>query len=379
MQGRRCHMVSVTVMHSATQKLLLRLLCCIFLNGLLATDHCSSICHGRTCADLRHPPEGIPPVHCAALTYMGCNCHGCCYNESSISPFVVRQSSTEKYLSAKVHISSSEGAQRPCKPTEDGTSVRNCAKYCNPIFAGAHCPFCACAKCEFCSSSTALASAIAFVNRPPPPPPPPQPLDPVDQINRWWKSGKPSDAVAESGVLVRQFDALSKTGRAWEPCAAGLWCDQLAHIWPSTLINKNHNPNLYRGDNEAGLVLAPPPVNRFFCIYPRDGNSMGHLQGCQRQCTLPRDVFDCSFPPGQLRAALEVNEAAKGKYNEVVVDALHMKAQLPHSILGIFFASDFTREKAESIHRQFLEAYRMGAAQFPLLRLDRANGFSRVK
>ena len=62
----------------------------------------------------------------------------------------------------------------------------------------------------------------------------------------------------------------------------------------------------------AGFILAPPPLNRLFCIYPRDGNSMGHLgdaNGCQRTCTAGK-TFDCSFAPTELEAALVANRDA---------------------------------------------------------------------
>ena len=184
--------------------------------------------------------------------------------------------------------------------------------------------------------------------------------------------------MTEAGVIVRQLDALSKTGFAWEPCADHLWCAKYRHIWPSSIINKNHNRVMYRS-SEAGLVLAPPPINRFNCVYPGDGNSMGHLgenNGCQQACQLPK-VWDCSFAPEKLAQALEVN-AGGAKYNEVVIDAQQMKHNLPGSIMAIFYMDERTKERAQEVHAEFVAHF--GAAKtanFPLLRLSLTDGFSR--
>ena len=182
--------------------------------------------------------------------------------------------------------------------------------------------------------------------------------------------------MTEAGVIVRQFDALSKTGFAWEPCADHLWCSKFSRIWPSSIINRDYNNVLYRGEEEAGLVLAPPPLNRFHCIFPGDGNSMGHLdEPCQDTCTPPR-IWDCSFPPHQLEKALQANHG-NGKYNEVVIDAQYMKRNLPRSIMGIFYMAPDTKEKAKAIHSQFVAHYGAEAADVPLLKLNLKSGFSR--
>jgi hypothetical protein len=182
--------------------------------------------------------------------------------------------------------------------------------------------------------------------------------------------------VSGSGVLLRQFDALSKV-HSWEPCPEDKWCGKYRFIWPSTIVNMKHNVGLYRTD-EAGLILAPPPLNRLFCAYPGDGpmqratattrhgsachghcaprplratatarrghcvptssqplaptvgtcsrhagNSMGHYDdnhGCQQSCE-GRQTWDCAYEPARLEEALVGSERA-GKYNEVRA-ALH--------------------------------------------------------
>lgn len=183
-----------------------------------------------------------------------------------------------------------------------------------------------------------------------------------------------------SHISVSQFDALSKTGVAWEPCAEHLWCGKYGTIWPSSIINKMHNHIMYRGGSEIGLVLAPPPLNQFYCIYPGDGNSMGHIgraetpHGCQKACEGSR-WWDCSYPPERLEQALWANSPS-GKYNEVVIDAQHMKKHLPRSILGFFYSDPSTRAKAAEVHRAFVAKY--GLKEFPLLHFSQSEGFSAV-
>ena len=137
-----------------------------------------------------------------------------------------------------------------------------------------------------------------------------------------------------------------------------------------------HNLGMYRGDGEGGLVLAPPPQNRFFCVYPGDGNSMGHYDenhGCQGPCT-GKQTWDCAFEPERLEEGLTVNSYSE-KYNEVVVDAQFMKRNLPHSLLGVFYMAPHTRERAASVHADFLRAYSISAAEFPLLHFSTTEGF----
>ena len=57
------------------------------------------------------------------------------------------------------------------------------------------------------------------------------------------------------------------------------WCAKYAGILPSSLVSQEFSAGLYRGDQMGGLILAPPPLNRIFCAYPGDGNSMGNLLG----------------------------------------------------------------------------------------------------
>ena len=138
-----------------------------------------------------------------------------------------------------------------------------------------------------------------------------------------------------------------------------------------------------------GFVLTPPPVNRFHCIYPSDANSMGAIEkeakghipaahACGETCR-PPDMRGCSFPPEMLETALRANANfgfdSRFKYNEVIVDAERMKASLPHSLMGIFYMDEATRELATDIHAHFLATFKLDAAAFPLMHLSLTDGF----
>jgi len=204
--------------------------------------------------------------------------------------------------------------------------------------------------------------------------------------------------VTEAGTLIRQLDELNRKGfREWEPCPADMWCGKFSSIWPASLINQRYNAALYAGgpgarraEGAVGFVLAPPPVNHFFCIYPSDGNSMGAIEkehkghipaahACGDTCRPPDVTTGCSYPPHELSAALAANAhfsfESRFKYNEVIVDAERMKAALPHSLLGIFYLDEPTRVQATSLHQQFLATFGLHAAEFPLMHLSLTAGF----
>lgn len=285
----------------------------------------------------------------------------------------------------------------PCKPLDTGESARSCAPFCSSDFFSRHCQYCACHECTFCDLTQP---------RPPPlpprlPPPQPPPLSTVQRINLWWRNGKPSNAVTEAGVLVRQLDELNRKGFVeWVPCPEEMWCGKFGSIWPSSIINRNFNKALYMGtpgarreEPQVGFVLAPPPTNVIHCIFPSDGNSMGgieheskgHAKGnyaCGEQCVGSETMTKtsrCSFPPEKLRAALEANAVVDNRftYTEVIVDAKHMKSLLPYSLLGVFYMNDGTKANAIRIHSEFLAAFKgqVTADEFPIMHFSVTDGF----
>jgi hypothetical protein len=88
----------------------------------------------------------------------------------------------------------------------------------------------------------------------------------LDALNSAFNAGRPSNRMADAGVLVRQFDRLSEidAGRPWIPCTPARWCARYHSMWPSSLINRDVRLLYY--PSRGGLVLDASAA-RFFCIY----------------------------------------------------------------------------------------------------------------
>ena len=196
----------------------------------------------------------------------------------------------------------------------------------------------------------------------------------VEALNRRFRNGRPSDDLASSGVLVRQFDTLDDASKKWLPCPPegnNNWCKHFSDRWPTSIINANQLA-LYYGPGKGGLIIAP--TVELFCAYPADGNSMAKVcdplfgdgdtcipgcypkgQECQGDVT-----WTCSYPPERLRDALQA-QANRVDYqssnNELVVDVRTVVSRLPDAIEGFFFIGD--RTEAEQTRHTFLAEYGM--------------------
>jgi hypothetical protein len=196
----------------------------------------------------------------------------------------------------------------------------------------------------------------------------------VEALNRRFRDGRPSDDLASSGVLVRQFDTLDDASKKWLPCPPegnNNWCMQFSDRWPTSIINANQLA-LYYGPGKGGLIIAP--TVELFCAYPSDGNSMekvcdplfGDGETCIPGC-YPKgqechgDVtWTCSYPPERLRDALQAQADRidyQNRNNELVVDVRTVVSQLPEAIEGFFFIGD--RTEPEETRRKFLTEYGM--------------------
>ena len=251
--------------------------------------------------------------------------------------------------------------------------------------------------------------------------------DVVRLLNGWWQRGQPSNVVTEAGVLLRQFDDLEVDELAhWLQCDGAcaetdrLGSHNFTGIWPSSIINARHHRNLFyphsndkdthsgvgSGASRGGYVLAPPPLNRFFCAYPGDGHSRidGHTSlwseansmrhGCKHLCDESKNQTysshkKCAYAPERLRECLQAAILAKRSkdapnrvlrsYNEVVVDARRVAQNLPYSLLGVFYTEPSTYAEAADRHSRFLATYThtRGGADFPLMHLSlRGGGFA---
>ena len=106
---------------------------------------------------------------------------------------------------------------------------------------------------------------------PPPSTPPEQPVTPAvvaQRLNTRFRNGRPSNVLAETGVMIRQFSAEQDPTRAWMPCPyEGAFCSRLADRWSLSIINARLR-HVY--SERVGLVIAPLPVvdSLVLCAYP---------------------------------------------------------------------------------------------------------------
>jgi len=216
----------------------------------------------------------------------------------------------------------------------------------------------------------------------------------VARINERFHLGRPSSDIESSGVLVRQFDTLNDPAMPWLPCPEDEWCGKFGDRFPSTILNAKAKA-MFLADGNGGIVIAP--MVSIYCAYPEDGNSMDGrkicnplggngascIPGCYPKgewCPEVGHTYSCSFPPEQLKEALQAQEESAhmlNRNNEIVVDTKTVAANLPGSIQGFFFtASDPTMEaKAQAdtgdVRRVFLQQFELSEADGPpLLKLD---------
>ena len=212
---------------------------------------CNRSCLGRTCGTIRHLPAGVAPMHCSSLRYLGCDCSGCCSGDTALHEHFHPGNGSRPTQFVLPPVTSP-----PCKPM-GGDFTRRCLDECKTKFNETLCPFCACASCAFCKKEgdgarnirPALSTRMAppsIASSPDLPMPPDKAL--VARVNTVWQDGKPSNNWVDAGVMVRMLDALPLDSlRPWEACRPGTWCAKYSAIWPSSLINRRHNPILYLG------------------------------------------------------------------------------------------------------------------------------------
>ena len=241
---------------------------------------------------------------------------------------------------------------------------------------------------------------------PPNPAPPPTASDRVAALNSQFARGIPSNSLAASGVLIRQFDrldggndalgdGLGEVGEPWLPCPSTKWCHKLGDRWATSVINPNAQGLYYK--EYGGIVLNTAAVElTLFCAYPEDGNSMAEdklcsksdgdgsrcLPGCTRLQCDARRFWDCSYPPSKLREALEMQltvsrQRGGNRNNELVLDARAYAALLPKAVFGFFFKSNLDRGYVGRVRDAFARRYGIEPAQLPLMRLDLKGGGDR--
>ena len=280
----------------------------------------------------------------------------------------------------------------------------------------------------------------------PPPPPPPWPLTPppplppslpsplapsaadtVAVLNARFRSGGPearSDALHDVGVLISQFDELSRPAKPWlfvetpsyaqyadrrsatlvyasMPHGTGGWsASGQIPLFGTALVGDER-------DDVGGFVLAPEAFSGeggVLCGYPYDPHTFnyrceppGLSESCVPGCCCggssgaPEWVrgfigahayFQDAYRPTALRDMLadfgkRPSQGGRG-YNEIVVGEARWHTRLPHSFEAFFYPlTSNCRRRPEceahtrAVHADFLRDYPGSAV--PLLSLDPSN------
>jgi hypothetical protein len=251
-----------------------------------------------------------------------------------------------------------------------------------------------------------------------PPAPPMEPVAPaVRMINEQFRTGRPSDTLADIGLLMHQWDGLEEQGRAWEMCIRNCVCQG------ATIDGRISAMAIYQGlrdridriavplpFGDRGGILLNPKFATLDCLYGIDGATYNiqnsALPGCSQTFCDARDPYDrngvqlCGFngapaaawAPQDLKKLLELH-AAKGAlyhapgwhsgYNEFILNSRQHNLYLPESIQAFFFPKGQSPQSwglgygvpvdVVELHRKFLQRYDKSDHEVPLLVFDPAN------
>ena len=184
---------------------------------------------------------------------------------------------------------------------------------------------------------------------PSPPPPPPGPLNSrqvVRTLNKRFKNSKPSNVLADAGVLLHTFDAPDASGReggrkdVWNPCPSDMWCGRYADRMSASVVTPRIRSFFWAAMGETSITKAmggfvldsqalEPANSSIFCGWGADAGTMGML--CEPMGLAPdrscipgcRSGFECGssnqlgsycwWPPHKLKQLLELHEAQPRK------------------------------------------------------------------
>ena len=218
----------------------------------------------------------------------------------------------------------------------------------------------------------------------------------VARLNARFRTGHPSNELAEAGVLVRNFDSKTVQGKPWLPCPADManGCAQRGDRFPGSLVNAQLQ---YISSAEPGFVLNPSKME-LLCSYHADGASDGKvceqlgvsracIPGCWKAagwhwgeakwCERPSPsarrgiLWGCAWRPDNLAGMMETHlerEAGgshSGGYNEIIMDAQSWVANLPHTIEAVFFVRPSDAARASGVRADLMRAYNLAEGLAP--------------
>lgn len=179
-------------------------------------------------------------------------------------------------------------------------------------------------------------------------------------LNRRFEHARPSNNLAEGGVLVHMLDTYEDLAnhRPWLMCINN--CRQPVDHWSASLISANRT-FIYDGhaDDQPAVGFVLSPSTPFFCAYNADSYAAGSPFG---QC-------DENKPNWKLSEDLkEVIATSNYKYNDFIVSGLHFEVMLPSTIQAVLFLYAEDEGVARKVHADFLAAFQLSAVDIPLLR-----------
>lgn len=259
---------------------------------------------------------------------------------------------------------------------------------------------------------------------PPPAPPHPPPRPPrtpmgrgIAGINEQFRKGKPSDELADVGVLMHMWDGQEELGKPWKMCLTNCLCQG------SRINGRISSMIIYRGLHDRsdrktiplpfggrGGILIHPSFAAVDCLYGIDGGTYRlddpRHPGCSDEFCNPNNIFDqngnvwCGFngapamawSPRDIKKLLELHAqygpawhgpGFHSGYNEAILNSKLHNAALPQSVMAFFVPkghSTVTSDLGYGImidvveaHRAFLREYGLSADDVPMVELDTAN------
>ena len=247
---------------------------------------------------------------------------------------------------------------------------------------------------------------------PPPPRSPPSPRPPppsaavrvASALNARFAAGRPSNNLAEAGVVVHQFDNYESNGHMWEAPTADSHRGEIVGRMCTMIIFRSMRE---RADRVAipiifargGGIVVRPSTPGLKCAYGDDGATYKAPGGCwQPYCDASdphlsqstdgslcgfggNDNVRNSWQPSDLETMLSLygehsqpykDPSFFSGYNELVYDSASWNANLPQTIEAFFVIrnGDFysTSGIAHLAHADFTSRFR--SSEVPLLAFD---------
>ena len=202
----------------------------------------------------------------------------------------------------------------------------------------------------------------------------------IDDINRFYDDGHPSNDMEKVGLWVHQHDNTEAFGRHLLYMPGD---NQFQEFFAGSIINRDL-PALY--NDECGIIVAPAKA-KVLCSFYVDFTSWN--TGCETGGLLNIFGPDKSwsrnnpFPGDELKDMMEVSKMLQGngrkdrselhvapgggmpnmtnnKYNEVLIDSQYYQKALPGSVAAVFYVENGDPagpECAEATHTALVQRY----------------------